>query len=200
MNNSRMFLRAFLAATVILFLLLYQMEGAIYESVNGVAQRLSNPHVPISEQLILAWTAFYVALCGLILPTPAELPLALAAKVQLWKIILASALGKAIGSSLLFTLCSLGLKLGKHNAIDLRRSLARGRGTLLFKGNRIGITYAICQAVPFAPMRSATVGYSLVAKLQLSTLLIIAASSFFGTVSRMLIIGGLAVAGIAVLS
>lgn len=185
---------------IVVFGSLYLMEGEVHQFVNNIAEQLANPKSSISERLILQWTIFYGALCGLVLPTPAEITLLLAHKVDVWKIILASALGKSIGSSLLFAICSTSLQLGNHNPAASRQSLVRGRFGRLLEGKGVGVTYAICQAIPFAPMRSATIGYSIISPVSFKSMLVVAAFSFLGTISRMLIIGGLTMAGVRALT
>lgn len=200
MTYHRLFLKVFIALLALVFLSLYLAEGAIYGFMNRVIDEFIDPQSVVSESIILAWATLYVALCGLALPTPAELPLIFTAKVNLTLIVLASAVGKSIGSTILFVVCTTGLKIGNHDATSFCRSLNDGMAGRLFKGSHFGIIYALCQAIPFAPMRSATVAYSIVSPLTLRTASIVVIGSFFGTVSRMLIIGGLAKVGISILT
>jgi hypothetical protein len=148
-------------------------------------------HLPIQFQ-----SRFYVALCALALPAPAELPLLLIEKVSLQKIILFSALGKAVGSMLLFTASSIFLRLGNHDAETFKLRVQNGRAGALLKGGKVEATYAVLQAIPFAPMRSATVALSIVASLNVRSLVVVAVGSSIGTISRMLIFAGLLHAGI----
>jgi hypothetical protein len=200
MNKANLFLKVIVTTMIVMLGSLYLMEGEVYQSVNRIVEQLADPKQSISERLVLQWVTLYVALCGLVLPAPAELPLLFAHNVSLWKIILASALGKSIGSSLLFTFCSTSLRIGNFNVAGSRRSLVSGRLGRLLEGRKVGITFAIFQAIPFAPMRSATVGYSIFSPMSVNSILVVATFSFLGTVSRMLIVWGLATAGVVVLT
>ncbi|WP_147114681.1 hypothetical protein [Tateyamaria sp. syn59] len=200
MNKRRMFLNVFATLLVFIFISLYLAEGAIFVFVNQMISDITASHVVVTDRAILAWTTVYVALCGLALPTPAELPLAFSERVSLAMIILASAISKSIGATILFIVCTSGLKFGNHDAYVMQKTLRNGWVGRLFHGDRLGFIYALCQAIPFAPMRSATVAYSIVSPLTLKTVAIVAVGSFFGTVSRMLIFAGLALAGFSLLT
>jgi hypothetical protein len=200
MNKRHVFLMTFSAFLTLIFVSLYLVEDTILVFVREMIIRLSEPQPFVADIVTVAWTTVYVALCGFALPTPAELPLILSARVGLVMIVVASAIGKSIGATILFIFCSSGLKFGNHDARELQRSLRNLRVGRIFQRNRLGFIYTLCQAIPFAPMRSATVAYSVLSPLTWKSLAVVAIGSFFGTVSRMLIIAGIAFAGFSLLT
>jgi hypothetical protein len=153
----------------------------------------------MTEQLVLLFVALYTAACAVFLPTPSELPLALSAQISVSKLVLVSAIGKSVGSLLLYFASFHFLKANNHSSERWQSYLTSGAISGYFGRNHISIAYVILQAIPFAPMRSSTVAYASLSSPSPQAVITVSAGSFVGTISRMLIIGFLITAGMFVL-
>ena len=150
----------------------------------------------LDHSSIAIWTAIYTALCGIVpLPTPSELPLAFIPVVGAFPILLASAIGKAVGSTILFLASHLYFKFNRMNIEGWRTSLEVGPAAKLIKFGGLDAMFVISQLIPLAPMRSATIGYAAVTPIAAKSLFVVALGSAVGTISRMLIIGAIIAAG-----
>ena len=152
-----------------------------------------------SENVVLLWVAGYTAACGIFLPTPSELPLALSSQISVAKIVLVSAIGKSIGSLILYFASVAFCRVNDHDPKRWQSYIESGIVGKLLSRTRVSFVYALLQSIPFAPMRSATFAYAVVAPPSRNSVIAVVVGSFLGTISRMLIIGFLIATGIYII-
>lgn len=144
----------------------------------------------------------YETFCGFILFTPSELPLKLADHLGLWPIILVAASGKALGAVALFQAtrwyvdrnldgpsrtANRMVSAISSPALSYLASVLGERPVAAVKRGALPAIYLICQAVPFFPMRSATVGYAVARPESPRSAYVVAACTWVGTFPRMLL-------------
>lgn len=146
----------------------------------------------VDWRITLIFVFLYDALCGAFLFTPSELPLRLEKALGLLPILVAAAFGKAFGSVLLFSASRWWL-FRSLGGVTRRLRLFSENLLTKFPGQPpIWLVYSIIQSIPFAPMRIATIAYAAIAPDGVRPKVVVALGSGFGTVSRMLILWGIA--------
>lgn len=144
----------------------------------------------LSHIQVMILVSLYTTLCGIFLPVPAELTIKLVDKFGIVGIFFFSATGKALGAYILFKISKFYMRKGdiRLDAWEGRINSAILRKFLNMKS--IDVTYFVLQSIPFAPMRSATLGYAALAKDGRRAVWVVIFGSAIGTVSRMLFFVG----------
>ena len=193
-------LNYFLVIALTLMTLLGRLSDPTSIYFSGKISALFSSVMALDPQSMAFWIVAYSAICGVVpLPTPSELPLMFIGVAGTARIFIAAALGKAIGSLLLYLGSRLYFRLSRTDTENWRSALETGRTSRLVKVGGLDMIYFLSQATPFAPMRSATIAYAAIHQASLKSLAVVGVGSAVGTVSRMAVLGAVIAAGAWVL-
>jgi hypothetical protein len=169
------FLISYLAVVSLLYIYTY---GGVGSWLNEVFVHGYRPNTFLIGLAIFVYTF----LAGTVLPTPSEAPILLFGQSSIPTILIASAFGKGLAAALLMSLTRSGKLTLPERALSFIPSVDDSKRGLF--------VYFLCQAIPFAPMRSTSLILGAVA-LRKSTIVKAAVLCALATLIRMCLMWGL---------
>ena len=202
-DNTIIFLRLsryfwnYSIVVVLVFIFFFgQFEDPVSTPTIEFLRNTLNTASNYEKSYILWGVLIYSALCAIALPTPSELPLVLVGVLGVGEIFLACVVGKALGSLSLSLLTHLLFRTNNLKPEKLSGAIENSFARMLIGGKKGHLAYFICQAIPFLPMRSSTIGYTAITPLSMHGVFVLATASGLGTLVRMTIFGALVSFGI----